>query len=287
MYNKFCVTNVETSAIDKTIVIDFNYDLDEDTITATQVNLSSLSGTAEPFKLEVSNKRAILKLKKWPNAGVEYILTVDAAVANISGTTLEANFRKKIKFVSEISSQVTIKSPYNFEQIDNLHFEVSDTEDIGSYYVEIAKENRFYNLVYDSDVFVNTFDPVIPKLSPGQYYVRFRCQEGENYGPWSKTITFIYKYICDDDVPEEDGPSANAEMPSAWSDLYKSDSVIKENGDVISTPTIEQMPTVEIEDILEVITKPESGETPNAFVFEFDKDLDICFGEVVIIKREF
>ena len=160
---------------------------------------------------------------------------------------------------------------------------------MGTYYVEIAKENRFYNLVYNSDVFVDKFDPVIPKLAPGQYYVRFRCQEGDNYGPWSKTITFIYKYICDDDVPEEDGPSANAEMPSAWSDLFDSESVVSENGDVISPPAedIDSAPIVEIEDTLEIITQPESGETPEAFVFEFDKDLDVCFGEVVIIKRGF
>ena len=122
---------------------------------------------------------------------------------------------------------------------------------------------------------------------PGQYYVRARCQKNEGYGPWSKVITFIYKYICDDEVPKEGGPSADASMPSAWDDLFYSENAkLDENGNIV--PSVQpKPPTVEVEDVLEVMTKPESGETPKQFIFEFDKDLDICFGEVVIIKREF
>ena len=44
---------------------------------------------------------------------------------------------------------------------------------------------------------------------------------------------------------------------------------------------------VDIEDELEVITHPESGETPTSFLFEFDKELDPYLGEIVVIKKEF
>ena len=73
-------------------------------------------------------------------------------------------------------------------------------------------------------------------------------------------------------------------MPSAWNDLY---------GDGSTYDTVKPNVTVpdnnlpDVEDELEIITKPEHGSTPKTFVFELDKELDVNFGEVIIIKREF
>ena len=187
-------------------------------------------------------------------------------------------FRKKITFPEEITSIVTIKSPYNFEKIDTLSFEITDSESIGSYYAEIASDNRFYNLVFDGEIFTGVFKPVIPDMKPGQYYARFRCQKDAAYGKWSRVISFIYKNICDDDMPKPEGPCADSEMPGAWDNLF--DSEITESG---HNPSQE----VEVEDELVVLTAPESGATPVNFVFEFDREIAPGSGEVIVIKREF
>ena len=159
-----------------------------------------------------------------------------------------------------------------------MSFELTDSESLGAYYGEIASDNRFYNLVFDGEIFTGKFAPVIPEMKPGQYYARFRCQNSSGYGKWSRVISFIYKNVCDDDEPKPDGPSADGKMPGAWDNLYGSE--ITESGHIPSQ-------SVEVEDELIVLTAPESGQTPLSFVFEFDRALKPTSGEVIIIKREF
>ena len=278
MYNRFCVIGIEASGLEKKLVISFNKDVDENSVGLDTIKLSSIDGEAVHFEWIVKENRTILCLDSWPDPANEYLLSIDAALSDISGTNLQSIFRKKISFPEEITSVVTIKSPYNFEKIDTLSFEISDSENIGSYYAEIASDNRFYNLVFEGEIFTGVFNPVIPDMSPGQYYARFRCQKGSAYGKWSRIISFIYKNICDDDAPKPDGPCADSEIPGAWDNLFGSE--ITESGHNPSH-------AVEVEDELRVLTAPESGETPISFVFEFDRALAPESGEVIIIKREF
>ena len=278
MYNRFCVLGIEASGLKKNLVISFNKDVDEDSVGLDTIKLSSIDGEAVHFEWIAKENRIILYLDSWPNPANEYLLSIDAALSDISGTHLDSIFRKKIAFPEEITSIVTIKSPYNFEKIDELSFEISDSESIGSYYAEIASDNRFYNLVFDGKIFTGVFKPVIPDMKPGQYYARFRCQKDAAYGKWSRVISFIYKNICDDDMPKPEGPCADSEMPGAWDNLFGSE--ITESG---HNPSQE----VEVEDELVVLTAPESGATPVSFVFEFDREIAPGSGEVIVIKREF
>lgn len=278
MFNKFCVTGLDSSALEKSLVISFNKDIDEKSVGLDTIKLSSIDGEALHFEWIVRENQIILCLNLWPDAQNQYLLSVDTALCDIAGTHLDSIFRKKITFPEEITSLVSIKSPYNFEKVDYLGFEISDTENIGSYYAEIASDNRFYNLVYSGEINTGIFEPVIPDMKPGQYYARFRCQKGSAYGKWSKTVSFIYKYICDDDTQKPDGPCADAEMPGAWDNLFGSE--YTESGQMPAQP-------IEVEDELTILTAPESGETPSSFVFEFDRELDPLYGEVILIKREF
>ena len=278
MYNRFCVIGIEASGLEKKLVISFNKDVDENSVGLDTIKLSSIDGEAVHFEWIVKENRTILCLDSWPDPANEYLLSIDAALSDISGTNLQSIFRKKITFPEEITSIVTIKSPYNFEKIDTLSFEITDSESIGSYYGEIASDNRFYNLVFDGLIFTGIFNPVIPDMKPGQYYARFRCQNGSAYGKWSRIISFIYKNVCDDDTPKADGPCADSETPGAWDNLFGSEITESEHN---------PSQTVEVEDELIVLTAPESGETPLNFVFEFDRALEPVSGEVIIIKREF
>ena len=278
MYNRFCVLGIEASVLKKSLVISFNKDVDENSVGLDTIKLSSIDGEAVHFEWSVKENRTILCLDSWPDPANEYLLSIDAALSDISGTNLQSIFRKKITFPEEITSIVTIKSPYNFEKIDTLSFEITDSESIGSYYGEIASDNRFYNLVFDGLIFTGIFNPVIPDMKPGQYYARFRCQKGSAYGKWSRIISFIYKNVCDDDMLKPDGPCADSEMPGAWHNSFGSDTT--ESG---HNPSQE----VEVEDELVVLTAPESGATPVNFVFEFDREIAPGSGEVIVIKRGF
>lgn len=275
MYNKFCVTALDFSALNKTVSIVFNKDIDEDTIIGGAVKLSSIDGKALSFKTEVVDEEIVLYLDNWPDTSSEYNLVIDKSVSDIAGNTLTSIFRKKIKFPEEITAVTTIKYPYNFQKLDVLELSLSNTDSISEYYVEIADNNNFYDCIYESEIYTDRLMLDIPAMKAGQYYIRARRQENGNYGPWSKIVTFIYKYVCDDDEPKPDGPSADAQMPSAWDNLFS-------NEEEKNTA-----PIVDIEDELEVITHPESGETPTSFLFEFDKELDPYLGDIVVIKKEF
>jgi len=284
MYKKFNLSSITLDALNKKIDLKFNFDIKEASVQGDSINLVTLNtGDHITFKQFIKNNMIHLKLNEWPEPETVYQIIVEKEIENISGIKLDSAIRRKIIFSSEITSKVNIKSPYNFQKLDELFFEWDDDSDINSYYVEIAKENKFYNLIYSGEIYTNSISPVLQDLKNGQYYFRIRLQKNNQYGPWSNVVTFIYKDVCTCDDPEDPGPSADAEMPSAWDDLYSGN----DSGNNSSGPETNNDISYDVEDELEVITSPTNGTTPTAFVFEFDKKLEPYIGEVIVIKREF
>lgn len=283
MYRKFGLLSVNLEQMERQVRISFSSDIAEESISAGSVRLASRDGEIVDAKVSAVGTDVLLKLREWPEGS--FYLIMDASVSDIAGSILGKPVRYEINFVRELESKIIIKSPYNFENISELKFELYDTEGVGCFYAEIAKENAFYNLVYSGSFTGNTFAPVIPGLESGQYYIRFRCEKDGKLGIWSDTVTFIYKYICDDEVPEEDGPSADAEMPSAWDEMYNTRENPLPAGGASSSVSI---PTIEVETELELLSAPENGETPAKFIFEFDKELDnLCNTSVIVIRKDF
>lgn len=288
MYKKFTVDSVNAVPYDKKIIVKCSYEINEKTVRPDSLIVSTLAGDHIDFDYIVKNEYILITLREWPQVNSIYQVIIDGTIENIIGEKLESSLRKKIMFKTEIKSKPLIVSPYNFEKLDPIRFSFDDEDKIGQYYVEIADNQRFYDCIFEDVVLEKEFAPVFPRLKPGQYYIRIRCQNGEEFGPWSKITTFIYKDVCLEDYPEDPGPSANATVPSAWDNLYTTGhNTLNSKGEVVPKLEDVNVPTIEVEDILEVVTEPENGETPNSFVFEFDRELDICFGDVVIIKREF
>lgn len=287
MYNKFCITEIAKSALNREIRLVFNYEVEPKTATTESIKLSTLDGKILYFTPIVEGIEVVLKLKEWPETGIEYQLTIDTTLKSLAGTALEKTFRKSLSFPQEITAKAVIKSPYNFEKLDEIRISIADDQNFNEYFIEVARDNIFYDIIYSEQIYTGDISPLIPNVLPGQYYVRARCQKNEGYGPWSKVITFIYKYICDDEEPKEEGPSAGAEVPGAWDDLYKPEIEGSFAGKGDGCATSQKPPEVEIETELEIITAPESGETPDQFIFEFDKELDHALGEVILIKRDF
>lgn len=282
MYKAFNLSSVKLDAINKQIVLHFNFDIDEKSVEGSFLNLVSMDGDHVNFKYKVHNDNIILYLDEWPNPEKEYQILIEKKLRNIANQFLNNAIRYKLSFDTYIVSLVNIKSPYNFQTLQELTFKWEDTENIGQYYVEIAKENSFYNLVYSSEVYTNDITLTIPDMLPGQYYIRVRVQKDNQYGKWSDIVSFIYKYICDCEEDKDPGPSANASMPSPWSDIYGDGSTFEP----IDKNILESIQP-EVEDELEILGFPVNGETPSNFTFTFNMPLDNNYGNVTIIKREF
>lgn len=283
MYKVFNLSTVVLNSTAKRIDLKFNFDVDPKSIDNNTFNFLTKDGIHAEFTYKVIDDIVSIYLKEWPEPNSYYQLLISKNLKNISGQTLHFGIRQNIYFKSEITSEVEIVEPYNFQKIDNFSFKLKDSENISHYYVEIAKENKFYNIIYESVINTSDFQLSLPDIQSGQYYIRARVIFDNDYGKWSKPVTFIYKDICDCDKEKEDGPSADASMPSAWSDLYG-------NGLEFALTSNTNIPDNLEPDIitdLEVLTYPEQGITPKQFIFEFDKNLNPNLGEVIVIKREF
>lgn len=275
MYREFVLLSAEAKAAEKKIILTFNYDIDEDSIQNDSITVSTNTGDIIPIKLTVRGEKIDIDLIEWPLVNTEYNVVVEKEIKNIANDELNASVRKKIVFKSIITETVKIISPYQFEKIDTLKIDFSETGKINSYFIEIAKENRFYNIVYSGEIYnTNTISPIID-LENGQYYTRIRVQKDDKFGQWSPIITFIYKNVCDCNNEKDNFPSADSKLPSAWEDLF----VENPNNAINDLKKMEE---------LEILTEPENGTTNESFVFEFNKTLDKSEKiDILVIRRDF
>lgn len=285
MFKEFNLLSVHTIAAEKRLDLLFNFDIKPDSVKGDSIILSRVKDDFHiPFKFVVKNDLISLQLDDWPNSNDPYFIIINAAITNIVDRHLQSTVKRKIMFHSEVVSKVFVTSPYNFETIQELSFKLEEKNgDVNRYYIEIAKENRFYNTVYTSHIDKQEFTlHIIPELIPGQYYVRARAEYDEEYGPWSPIVTFCYKEEPNPEFPIEP-VGGNAEMPSAWDDLYDSKS------ELLDGFKEEEQP-IEVIEELEVLTYPENGVTPekNQLIFEFDHSIDeSLIDSVILIRKDF
>ena len=286
MFKEFNLLSVHTIAAEKRVDLLFNFDIAPDSVQGDSIILSRAKDDFHiPFRLIVKNDLIALHLDDWPDTNESYFLIINATITNIVGRHLQGTVKRRLKFRSEITGKAVITQPHNFETVQELSFVVEEKDgDTGRYYIEIAKENRFYNTVYTSSVSKKEFTlHIVPELPPGQYYVRARAEVEEEYGPWSPIVTFCYKEEPDPEYPIEP-VGGNAEMPSAWDDLYDSKS------EILDSSVTQETEPIPVESDLELLTYPENGITPekNQLIFEFDHELDEdMIDGVILIRKDF
>lgn len=198
MYREFGVTGIYTSLIDKKIDLEFTLDVHPDTATLDAIALTvKANGRVIPLILSVNRNVVTLELQEWPQAGTEYVLRIQSSnIRSIVDDELPDSIQRTIVFKSEVLSTVDILSPSHHEELFELHVTweeqpgEADGSLVSSFYLEIAKENAFYNLVRETFV-ADRSEIRLADIEPGQYYVRVRAQKGNNYGRWSDVITFI------------------------------------------------------------------------------------------------
>lgn len=255
MYQKFDILSVNTSLKDKKVYIECTLDVDETSVTPDTITLvSKATNRLMDAEFAVNGRIIELDLKQWPEPNAEHMIVVQTGVKSVTDEPLSTALKRLILFKSEIMSSVVITSPSDHEEISAIKMvwkeqPVNNMPAINSYYMEIATENAFYNLVISTNVFDKN-EIALTSIPAGQYYARVRAQDGDHYGPWSEVVTFLVK----DALPVTDTPAPGAEEP-----VYSQE--------------------------MELISVPKNGETPNTFLIEFDEDIDMDGIEITVIRR--
>lgn len=264
MYQSFSIVTMESVMANKQIIVHANADINVNSIKDAIIEVYQ-RGSKEnvTFTVEVKNKLLIIIFRDWPIPNAEYIVSI-SKLKSVTDEDLDSSVKKKIVFKSDIVSTVEIVNPTMHEALEELNIQLrenaeKDTDLIGSYYVEVATDNTFYDTVIKTFIQKN-----LVKLSlqeAGQYYLRVRPQRKDDtseYGSWSDVITFMYNSndLIEEDDYIEDGEEENAGAPEI--DLSS----------------------------FELISTIEQGVTPKSLVLEFSKDVDqLSLDNIVILRK--
>jgi hypothetical protein len=260
MYQEFNVLSISTSLLEKKVSIEFSLDVNEDTVTLDSLVLvEKATSTIVNTRILVDRNVVQLELVDWPIPNTEYLIKVQKGIASIVDDELPDSLQRNVIFESEITSVVEVLSPADYQELTELSVSWKETQIrtsenlVHSYYLEIATENAFYNVLRKTEVH-NADSITLAGLPNGQYYLRIRVQKDGQYGQWSDIVTFVVNGESStpgpvyDDGEEDDGPI--------------------------------------FEDELVVLSVPVNGETPKSFLIEFDEELDVdSIQDIVIIRR--
>lgn len=206
----FTALSVRASLKEQSIFVDFSLDIDEDTISAEKIYLLNQdTQSIAPIKIIVDGRTLQLKLLDWAVPNSKYTLIIESGIGSISEEVIDVSLLKDVTFESEVVSEITLINPYNYQiyrdTIKLVWNEVTAGSRVNSYYVEIADDVGFHNVVIKTFIDLNgdvsdKIDDVYKyktSLAPlkeyGQYYIRLRAQDtNDAYGKWSDVITFDF-----------------------------------------------------------------------------------------------
>nr|DAP36728.1 MAG TPA: Oligo alginate lyase [Caudoviricetes sp.] len=201
----FQINSIEASLKEQSLFITLNADVDEATVNDDNLILMNKASRAMiPFDIFIDRKVIQLKLKRWAEPNSEYILIVEAGIKSLVGTELESSISRKIIFKSEILNGVRILNPINFESmtdIEELKVRWEETlpprkkKKYKRYRIEISKDQAFINQAIETyvDVDSENYEMVFNEFSLGQFFIRMRVEDNDQYGPWSEVISFTIK----------------------------------------------------------------------------------------------
>lgn len=257
MHNEFTVNEINTEMRNKTITVNFAYDIDPASINDSTIQIR-MRNSNEPvdYKANVEGRVVHIVLLNWPEPNQEYILRIEK-LKDILGNELESAARRKVTFKSNICSTINIISPSFNELLNDIYIkweEIKSDEShqlVNSYLIEIATDTNFYKLANSSYV-QDKQEIILNDLSDGQYFLRIRAQKDDQYGFWSETVSFIVK-------------NKKEELPQDKTD----------DDPIFIKP-------------IQMLCYPTNGETPESFLFEFDCPIDSDFlDDIIVIRKEF
>lgn len=206
----FSVLNSYTSLKEQCVYIDFSLDIDEDTVDAGKLYLiNDDTKKIEPLDVVIDGRTLQLKLLDWATPNSSYTLIIENGIKSIVENELKESILKNIIFKSEVTSDINIISPYNYQvyrdKINISWNEIAPDSRVNNYYLEISDDTGFYNIVTKTVISLNDSTPenaddsylytasIVQPKEYKQYYLRMRAQNAsEEYGNWSNVVTFDY-----------------------------------------------------------------------------------------------
>ena len=291
----FCVQAITPDLYNQCVDIRLSAEPDEDTVNEGNIFLMHTGDNNDksiaPFDIEIDDRIIRLHLREWAVPNDRYVLIVQKGIKNLMGDMeLETSILREVFFRSDVTSDVLILSPADYEEISgalNVKWEetarkLSDL--VGSFYLEVARENAFYNVVCSTFISRTAAKkdkkgiysiPLKEIADPGQYFVRVRSERKKNgdYGKWSNVATFVIKST------EEPVPSSpkgiETESQSSQNEEKKNDPEGPEIIDFSSEPT-------DYNDLLKY--EKTYDEIPNGFSITFPGEIDIT-DAVITVER--
>ena len=266
MYREFSILSIDTNLDSKIIVVNTNFDIDENSINSANVILFSRNDSSEVLlTYEVKGKAFIIHIEEDLIPNTEYILKI-SNIKNILGQKLVSGLIRHIVYEIKVTEIPEMIRPVNYEEVsDTIEIELTTNNQIledYSYNIEISDDVAFINIVREINI-GKSGKASLSILPIGQYYIRARLQyleEGKKaFGQWSSKITFLCITKQDDDNKKEDG--GGNDDTGDISPVYKKE--------------------------IKLINYPKNGETPESFILEFSDNIDPNFkGEIYIIRRD-
>lgn len=294
MQNVFNITSIVGDYSNKIITIQANYIVDETTVNKKNVKVvDASSGAVVIYKLSADKDKIIITLKEWPQPNAVYQVNV-TFIKDRLGRELATPLTKNIEFKADTKLKARVICPLNNQAVskqhnliyfamyqidsdgmtsvrpnpelkeysgpipndvknlsDNNHIEaILGVESDVKYHFEFASDIAFSHIVKD---YISEYTDGLIQLDNGQYYVRARVVEDDMHGDWSEVITFTVI------------PDTNSFLDEVLHDSQKE--------------YIEDMLApvdffLEEDEVMEIVSRSENGETLSEFYIEFNLDID-------------
>lgn len=211
MYRQFGLLSITTNLINKQIIVEMNSDISPSSISGEDIRVfDCTANNYVAITYEVLGPRLIITLLNDPVSNGRYIV-IFQDVENIVGEKLSKGIHNSIYFKSAIKSRVEIIKPSFAEKVNNFVLTLNEYipdnetgEPVNRYYLEIATDNLFQNVVQTS---ILTEPETEIDIAPGQYFIRVRAQNSTEYGLWSDISTFV---LTRETEPVEEEPDPGA-----------------------------------------------------------------------------
>lgn len=203
MEQRFQLLDVKHSLKDKLIRLTFSLDLDEETIPENIYLMQERPRKIVPCEIVPDGKLVDVKLRDWPIPNIRYSLVIEPGrILSITEDKLDHILPIHVEFKSEVTSEIKILSPSNFEELSGdlkVTWQEIGVNPTQKYYLEVSTENVFYNLlthaIIDKTIHPeaeNKYTAELPSIKlPGQYFIRIRAENEKEYGKWSKVISVV------------------------------------------------------------------------------------------------
>lgn len=289
---KFSVLAVVPSLQDQSIFIKCSMDIEESSVDNNNIYvLNNKTKHIAPVNVIVDRNIIQLQFREWVIPGDEYLVITDTGIESITEVKLDLAMMRRVTFKSDVVSEVEITSPANFEAcegtIELKWKEISKKKFEKAFYLEVASDNNFYNILYriyvDEDKYKaegeHEYRLLLKEVTDNsQYYIRMRAQRelnALNYGNWSQKITFTKKGLVEE-TPQTDSLKDTDATPEVVGNAIEFVDRIE--------PTKKETTSDGISYNLEY--ERYADPLPDYFSIEFPYDVDISDIKVKIVRED-